>query len=236
MIVRYVRKRIKQRKEKEALEKFNREHKTLISPNVVFDKTSRIGEHVKLIAGSYKKAEIGDYTYIGAGNFDMCRVGRFCSISVGIVIIESEHPISFVSTSPMFFNTKNKDLYNFNTDLVFEESPLRENGYRVEIGNDVWIGRDVRIRHGVKIGDGAIIGACALVTKDVPPYAIVGGVPARIIRYRFEQETIDKLLQVEWWNWPIEKISEYSRYFDSPNNLFEHLKPEKNRGSERING
>jgi acetyltransferase-like isoleucine patch superfamily enzyme len=105
------------------------------------------------------------------------------------------HPSrDFVSTHPIFFSTKKQVGITFADKDYFQE----EKG--IKIGNDVWIGANVIILDGVTIGDGAIIGAGAVVTKDVPPYSIYGGVPAKLIRYRFEQKTIDFLVKFKWWN------------------------------------
>ena len=98
-----------------------------------------------------------------------------------------------------------------------------ENGTVVEIGNDVWVGNDVRIIGGVKIGDGAVIGSCALVTKDVEPYSIVGGVPAKVIKKRFSDDIISKLLETKWWNKDAEWISSNAEIFDNVENLLEEL-------------
>lgn len=94
---------------------------------------------------------------------------------------------------------------------------------KVIIGNDVWIGSHALILGGVKIGDGAVIGAGAVVTKDVPPYAVVGGVPARIIKYRFSQEIIDKLLEIKWWNLPENILKENIKLFQTDNITFDLL-------------
>ena len=114
---------------------------------------------------------------------------------------------------------------------------LCSSGKTVEIGNDVWIGDDVTILGGVTIGDGAVVGTSALVTKDVPPYSIVGGVPAKVIRMRFEQETINRLLDIKWWNWDISKIKQESCEFDDVEKFInnrldlEHL----NKINEKLN-
>ena len=97
----------------------------------------------------------------------------------------------------------------------------------VRIGNDVWIGDGVYIKSGVTIGDGAVIGAHAVVVHDVPPYEIVAGVPAHVIRRRFSDETVERLLQIQWWNWPDDKLRKFSGAFDTPERLFEMLEKDK---------
>lgn len=88
--------------------------------------------------------------------------------------------------------------------------------HRTEIGNDVWIGTNAFIVAGVKIGDGAVVGAGAVVTKDVAPYAVVGGVPARVIRYRYSKEMIEAFLRIKWWDWPVSQIEENLALFYDP--------------------
>ena len=135
-------------------------------------------------------------------NQDRLIIGKFCSIACG---------------AKFLFNSANhtlKSLSNYTFPLFFEEWELDkknvasawDNKGDIIIGNDVWIGYEAVIMAGVHIGDGAVIAARAVVTKDVPPYTIVGGTPARKIRMRFEEETIAKLQQIQWWNWPVEKI------------------------------
>ena len=135
-------------------------------------------------------------------NQDRLIIGKFCSIDCG---------------AKFLFNSANhalRSLSNYTFPLFFEEWGLNkknvasawDNKGDIIIGNDVWIGYEAVIMAGVHIGDGAVIAARAVVTKDVPPYTIVGGTPARKIRMRFEEETIAKLQQIQWWNWPVEKI------------------------------
>ena len=135
-------------------------------------------------------------------NQDRLIIGKFCSIACG---------------AKFLFNSANhalRSLANYTFPLFFEEWGLNkknvasawDNKGDIIIGNDVWIGYEAVIMAGVHIGDGAVIAARAVVTKDVPPYTIVGGTPARKIRMRFEEETIAKLQQIQWWNWPVEKI------------------------------
>lgn len=141
-------------------------------------------------------------------NQDRLIIGKFCSIACG---------------AKFLFNSANhtlKSLSNYTFPLFFEEWELDkknvasawDNKGDIIIGNDVWIGYEAVIMAGVHIGDGAVIAARAVVTKDVPPYTIVGGTPARKIRMRFEEEIIVKLQQIQWWNWPVEKIRQSLPY------------------------
>ena len=154
-----------------------------ICPNCVFRGT--------LGYGSY----IGPACQIGA------QIGRFTSIAPNVRTNAGTHPYTspFVTTSPMFYSTRNQNGHTFATSILFDElKPMPE------IGNDCWIGDNAFIVGGVSIGNGAVVLAGAVVTKDVPPYAIVGGVPAKIIKYRFDEETIQFLLRIKWWNQDVE--------------------------------
>lgn len=103
---------------------------------------------------------------------------------------------------------------------------------KVRIGNDVWIGANAVILPGVTVGDGAVIAAGAVVTKDVKPYSIVGGVPAKLIKYRFEPWQIELLLKLKWWDWPLEKIKENITLFQNPKKFFEEYKDKVGRSNE----
>lgn len=137
-------------------------------------------------------------------NEDKLTIGKFCSIACGAKFLfnSANHTMNSMSTYPF--------------PLFFEEWGLDQkdvasswdNKGDIVIGNDVWIGYEAVIMAGVTIGDGAIVGTRAVVTKDVPPYTIVGGVPARPIKKRFSEETIEKLQELQWWNWPREKLAE----------------------------
>lgn len=129
-------------------------------------------------------------------------IGNFCSVARGVTIQEYFHDYEKLTT---YFIGRNVFGTNIE-DEVLSKGPI-------EIGNDVWIGTGVQIMSGVKIGDGAVIAANSTVTKDVPPYAIVGGVPAKIIRYRFTPEIIGQLLEMCWWNWDIERIKNSKELF-----------------------
>ncbi|MFH5778028.1 CatB-related O-acetyltransferase [Heyndrickxia oleronia] len=129
-------------------------------------------------------------------------IGAFCSINNKAIIgTKGNHPTNLVTSHPFIYMKR----MGYRKDDNFLDVFNNYNGL-VTIGNDVWIGSNAIVLPGVTIGDGAIVGAGAVVTKDVPPYAIIGGVPAKIIRYRFNKDVIDALLRIKWWNWSDEKI------------------------------
>lgn len=160
--------------------------------------------------------EIGKHTdsvpyIISAEKTDRAIVGKYCSISHGVILIThpghippKDYPDYRVATYPMSHVRKHG---------FFPRYRLPERRNFVRIGNDVWLGANAIILPGVTIGDGAIIGAGAIVTTDVPPYAIVTGVPARVLKYRYNEEQIRKLLQIAWWNWDERKIFDNMDYF-----------------------
>lgn len=140
---------------------------------------------------------------------DDCSIGKFCSIAPGVTVLgSSEHRTDWVTTYP------------FNKFEAFPEAAGIEGHPRSKgptvIGNDVWIGSGAIVLSGVKVGDGAVIGARAVVSRDVPPYAIAAGNPARVIRYRFSCEIISRLLAIRWWDFPIEVISMLIPLLQSP--------------------
>lgn len=161
---------------------------------------------------------VGDYTYYyddnGGENFekhvthhydfigDKLIIGKFCAIASGIEFIMNgaNHRMNSVSAYPFNIMGGNWERYA----PAFNDLPLKGD---TVVGNDVWIGQNVTVLPGVHIGDGAIIGANSVVSKDVPPYAIVGGNPIKLIRKRFDDDTIAFLLELKWWDWPPEKIT-----------------------------
>lgn len=171
----------------------------IISSNAIVDKTAYIYRGVKA-----KESKIGAYSYVAANtDIENAEIGKFCSIADNCRIGMSGHPLQYISTSPIFTEKRNALQQCWIEKDFFEHKSLDE---RVIIGNDVWIGSHALIKGGVHIGNGACVAAGAIVVKDVPPYAIVGGVPAKVIRYRFSPEVIGKLLELEWWNFDESKL------------------------------
>lgn len=147
--------------------------------------------------GSYHilNVSIDDYTYIALNAYiSYATIGKYCSIGPNFLCGWGIHPTNGISTSPMFYSTIKQ-----NGCSVCEENKIIERK-QISIGNDVFIGANVCILDGITVGDGAVLGAGTVVSKDVPPYAIVIGCPMQIIKYRFDQEIINKLLKIKWWN------------------------------------
>lgn len=169
---------------------------------------------------------VGKYSYFGNDCYFLkTRIGRYCSIASESKVVYGNHPTStFVSTHPSFYSKNRSAGRSFvKKDKYDEYSYADDYQHLVIIGNDVWIGSGSTIIAGVKIGDGAIIAAGAVVNRDVPPYAIVGGVPARIIRYRFNDEQISKLSEIKWWDKDEDWIKGHADMFEDINLLFQHL-------------
>lgn len=178
------------------------------------DKTAKVDSECTL-----SKVKMGRYSYVASGTrITDTDIGAFCSIGARCGIGGGVHPTDTVSTSPVFLKGKNILKKNF-AEIPYAPSST------VEIGNDVWIGEGVCIVSGIKIGDGAVIGAHAVVTKNVEPYSVIAGVPAREIRKRFDDITIEKLLRLKWWEWPEEKLQKAGASFESAGKLFEFESP-----------
>ena len=169
----------------------------------------------------------GPGSYLAGASFDFelesyahVLVGNYCSLAHRLVFeIGANHNYRSVSTYPFFVKTSP------GISPVLRE-PNSYNKYQIIIGNDVWIGCDVTIMSGVKIGNGAVIGAGTVVAKDVPPYAIVVGNPGRVIKYRFEEEIIEKLQKIKWWYWDEEKILKESSLMENPKEFTDKHLPE----------
>ncbi|MFH5910886.1 CatB-related O-acetyltransferase [Clostridium perfringens] len=194
---------------------FSKALKKILRPSSIkecnIDRTSRICSEGNII-----KCNIGRYSYIG----NRCTVvntdiGSFSSIADGCQIGNASHPINWVSTSPVFHCGKNimkKNYSNHKFDIY----------NKTVIENDVWIGANTLIKSGVKIGNGAIIGMGSVVTKNVPPYEIWAGNPAKCIRKRFDDDIIEKLLLIKWWEYSEEKLTKESESFNNIELFIKH--------------
>jgi acetyltransferase-like isoleucine patch superfamily enzyme len=208
--------------------------KCLLNPLFLINYLSKIKLELKYkkkylkvgISTSISNSEINNYVYLG----DNChilncqigkhtyfnnnssaknsKIGKFCSIASNVSIGVGKHPTNMVSTHPAFY-ANNKEFKTFADKMYYDEMDF------ITIGNDVWIGSDVKIIGNVCIYDGAIIASGSIVTKDVPPYAIYGGIPAKLIKYRFDNDTINKISKIKWWDFNEDDfISNYKDFQD----------------------
>jgi acetyltransferase-like isoleucine patch superfamily enzyme len=163
---------------------------------------------VKLNGHLIMNGSIGAYTYVGLDSriaAGVKKIGRYCSFAPGVIAGDSNHEIQSLSTHPFQWGASGVfKMWSKKRDFEFLK-PITKRQF-VNIGNDVWIGANSMIMRGVTIGDGAVIGGGSIVTKDVPPYAIVVGVPAKIIRYRFTEKIIEKLLALRWWRFEADSL------------------------------
>jgi len=194
-----------------------------LSRKSIFEGRNFVGNNT-IVVNTY----MGYASYISENSvLKKCKIGRFSSLGPDIKCVFGKHPTkTFVSTHPAFFSTKSQVGFTYATEQLFDEyapSPDANNRYSIIIGNDVWIGYGVTLVDGVTIGDGAIVAANSLVTKDVEPYSIVGGTPAKKIKYRFNKEDIDFLLHLKWWNKDLEWIANHSQFFANISKLRSHI-------------
>ena len=168
---------------------------------------SKLSERVEIgRRNTIDHAIIGKSTYTGEFCIiKYCSIGKYCSISWNVSIGGANHQIERLSSAPLQRVIEGIEPEEYRS---FVEE-------KIVIGNDVWIGSGVSVLRGVTIGDGAVIAAGAVVTKDMPPYAIVGGVPARILKYRFTETIVEELLNIRWWDWPQETINKNKALFEN---------------------
>jgi len=157
------------------------------------------------------QTRLGRFSYVAREAFlaDVT-VGAFASLGPRSLLGCGEHPVDLVSTAPVFYSTLRQ------CGVTFAPSPHPAERRTISLGNDVWLGAQVFVRDGVTIGDGAIVAAGAIVTSDVPPYAIFGGVPAKLIRYRFPAAAIARLLALQWWHWETPRLRAAQPWFAQP--------------------
>ncbi len=170
---------------------------------------SYLGKSTKIYSPSrLSDTIIGNYTYISEKSIiNNAVIGKFCSIGTNFIAGRGVHPTKSISTHPMFYSTANQNGMTLSKDDKIKEF------LPITIGNDVFIGMNVTILDGITIGDGAIIGAGAVVSKNIPPYAIAVGNPATVVKYRFDEETINKLLKIKWWNFKDEDLKLIEKHF-----------------------
>lgn len=163
-------------------------------------------------------SSLGRYSYLGYdARVVNCEIGSFCSIADCFTAGSAEHPMEWASTSPVFENVEHSGPKKRFTKLDVPKA------MKTIIGHDVWIGTHVVVKQGVHIGNGAVIGSGAVVTKDVPPYAIVGGVPAKVIRYRFSEDVRSALESSSWWLLSDDELSQVAHTVKDPMKFVEVL-------------
>lgn len=168
-----------------------------VSPDIKVEEYVQIPKkcHIRNNVSIGKATYISPYTTIESN----VKIGRFCSLAPGIFIGPGEHYVNLVTTHPVLFDSYWRKKMGIAEKKTYIRGIGKSNAKTI-IGNDVWLGLNVVILRGVKVGDGAVVAAGAVVTKDVPPYAIVGGIPAKIIKYRFGKDKIEELLAERWWD------------------------------------
>lgn len=181
------------------------DRQTIYLKNAITDPSIEVGDYTMYndFADDPMKFERNNVLYHYPINHDRLVIGKFCSIACGTRFIfnSANHALDSLSTYPFPIFFEEWNLNGANVADAWDDKG------DIHIGNDVWIGYEAVILSGVTIGDGAIVGTRAVVTKDIPPYTIVGGVPAKSIRKRFDDTTIAALLELRWWNWPEERIA-----------------------------
>lgn len=170
---------------------------------------TKFGKCTKVVAPFFLHGvRLGDYSYIAKNStISNCVIGKFCSIGPNFCCGLGVHPTNGISTAPMFYSTARQ-----NGMTLCKEDKVEESKQTI-IGNDVFIGANATVLDGVKIADGAVIGAGAVVVDDIPPYGIAVGVPAKVVKYRFDSETIKALLEKQWWNGTEEDLKSVERDF-----------------------
>ena len=182
---------------------------TIIDKGCSFNQNTIIHRNVHILENcNIINSEIQSFSYLGKNCIiQNASIGKFCSIANDVCIGLGKHPLDYFSTSPLFYRSQNTFKINLiEKDLQFEEY------LPVSIGNDVWIGSRSLILDGVSIGNGSVIAANSVVTKDVAPYSVIGGVPAKHIKYRFNDNQISKLKNLKWWDMSLSQIKFHFKF------------------------
>jgi len=203
--------------------------KCIIEPKTQISISSRLNGRNFVSEGAIiRRSTLGYATYVGVNSLiQNAHIGSYTTISNNVQFVIGRHPAKkFVSIHPAFYSQILQSGFSYVNSQKFEEYQYvdKENRVSFKIGNDVWIGHNVCIQESVTIGNGAIIAMGAVVIKDVPDYAIVAGVPAKIIGWRFEEHQIEFLKEIQWWDWNEDKIKKYAEDFEDIDRLMEKYK------------
>ena len=186
---------------------FHSHWNTSVSPDSTFDEYSHVFD-----GSVVNSCHIGRFSKVISANLSYVEVGAFVSLAPRCKVGGGgDHPLDQVSHHSLFYSPDRRQHPQM---VLSKDDKFTDDLKKTVIGHDVWVGSDAVIKHGVHIGDGAVVAAGAVVVKDVPPYAIVGGVPAKIIKYRHSPELRDALIESQWWNWPIPALQAISDEFD----------------------
>ena len=207
-------------------------HRRKVGENCRFGRHTTIDTAARFEGGNklstnavFLNSTMGYGSYVGERSFiKNTEIGRYSSIATDVMTVSGTHPTDRVSIHPAFYSTQKQAGFTYVDKDSFEEFRYLDKNRKisVKIGNDVWIGARVTVLEHVTIGDGAVVAAGAVVTKDVPPYAVVGGVPAKIIRYRFSPEEIERLLTIKGWNKDEAWSREHAKEFSSANEFIDN--------------
>lgn len=197
----------------------------LVHPSCSINK-SKFNAFIKIYENTkINNSFIDSYSYIHKNCIlNNVNIGKFCSIAPNIEIIYGSHPLNFISTHPAFYSTRKQSGISFTNEQIYNEfNYIKGTNKSCIIGNDVWIGYGAKIIEGIKINDGAVVLAGAIVTKDVEAYSIVGGIPAKHIKYRFSEDEIEQLLEFKWWNKNIDWFKDNYKLFINQERFFDEI-------------
>ena len=200
---------------------------TIINRNSIFGGNNAIYNNTE-----YVNSSLGFGSYVANNSVIRgAKIGKYCSIGDNVRTGLGRHPVKdYVSTHPAFFSMNKQAGFTYVEAQKYKEHKYvdKDGKYYIEIGSDVWIGNNVMIMDGVKIGDGAIVGLGSIVTKDIEPYSINVGIPAKKIKYRFEKKYIEFLLEFKWWDKDFEWLNENAYLFDDIKEFYRKFGPNAN--------